>query len=140
VTDLVVDSSVAIKWFVEEPGSEEALALFQHHLHAPELLIAECANVLWKKARRNELTTEEASLCARLLQRADIDLSPMRPLLESATRLSVALDHPAYDCFYLALAESLSCDLVTADARLVAKVLATSGRPNVRVLAARAPP
>lgn len=136
--DFVVDSSVAIKWVVEEPGSKEALALFRHRLYAPELLIAECANVLWKKARRNELTKDEALLCARLLQRADIDLSPMRPLLDSATRLALALDHPAYDCVYLALADSLSCDLVTADARLVAKARAAGGK--VLALANTAPP
>jgi predicted nucleic acid-binding protein len=138
VIDFVVDSSVAIKWVVEEPGSKEALALFRHRLYAPELLIAECANVLWKKARRNELTKDEALLCARLLQRADIDLSPMRPLLDSATRLALALDHPAYDCVYLALADSLSCDLVTADARLVAKARAAGGK--VLALANTAPP
>ena len=139
MTDFVVDSSVAIKWVVEEPGSKEALALFRHRLFAPDLLIAECANALWKKARRNELTTEEASLCARLLQSADVELSPMRPLLESATRLAVALDHPAYDCVYLVLAESLSCDLVTADARLVVKARA-GGKSKVLALADTAPP
>jgi predicted nucleic acid-binding protein len=35
----------------------------------------------------------------------------------------MALGHPAYDCAYLALAESLSCDLVTADRRLSTKAL-----------------
>lgn len=140
MTDFVVDSSVAIKWVVDEKNSPEALALFRHRLYAPELLIAECANVLWKKARRNELTTDEALLCARLLQSADVEFSPMRPLLESATRLALLLDHPAYDCVYLALAETLSCDLVTADARLGAKALAFGGKTRVLALANSAPP
>ena len=88
---------------------------------APDLLVAECANILWKKTRRNELTPEEAHLAARLLQRAE--LAPMRKLLKSATKLAIALDHPAYDCTYLALAEDLSCDLVTADRTLSRKTL-----------------
>jgi predicted nucleic acid-binding protein len=123
VTDLVIDASVAIKWVIQEHGTPEALSLRRHRLFAPELLVPECANVLWKKARRNELTANEAGLAARLLQRADVELAPMRALLEPATELAIAMDHPAYDCTYLALAESLSCDLVTADYKLSAKPL-----------------
>jgi predicted nucleic acid-binding protein len=121
VTDLVVDASVAIKWVIEEHGTPEAMSLRRHRLFAPELLVAECANVLWKKIRRRELTADEARLAAKLLQRADVELAPMRALLEPATELAIAMDHPAYDCAYLALAESLSCDLVTADRKLSAK-------------------
>jgi predicted nucleic acid-binding protein len=133
VTDLVVDASVAIKWVIDEPGTPQALSLRRHRLYAPDLLVAECANVLWKKVRRNELTAPEALIAARLLQRADLELMPMRALLEPATRLAIALGHPAYDCTYLALAESMSCDLVTAD-----RQLATIAQPlgqNFRVLA-----
>ncbi len=46
----------------------------------------------------------------------------MRRLLEPATRLALALDHPAYDCTYLALAEMLSCPMVIADERLNRKL------------------
>jgi predicted nucleic acid-binding protein len=86
---------------------------------APDLLVAECANILWKKTRRNELTLQEALLAARLLQRADIELAPMRALLATA---AADAGSPAYDCVYLALAESLPCDLVTADQRLCARL------------------
>ena len=123
MTDLVIDASVAIKWVVDEPGTAEALRLRRHHLSAPELLVPECANILWKKVRLGELTEVEALLSARLLARADVELEPMRPLLERATELAIALDHPAYDCVYLALAEQLSRDLVTADERLCRKPL-----------------
>jgi len=131
VTDLVIDASVAIKWVIEEHGTREALSLRRHRLFAPEVLVAECANVLWKKTRRNELTANEAGLAARLLQRADVELVPMRALLEPATGLAIAMDHPAYDCTYLALAESLSCDLVTADYKLSAKPLPAGYKAKV---------
>ncbi|HLI12666.1 MAG TPA: type II toxin-antitoxin system VapC family toxin [Alphaproteobacteria bacterium] len=123
MTTLVVDASVAIKWVVQEQGTAEALLLRRHNLSAPELLIPECANILWKKVRRRELTEQEARLAARLLERADIDLAPTRRLLEPATMLAIALDHPAYDCVYLALAATLACDFVTADERLSRKTL-----------------
>jgi len=53
VNTLVIDASVAVKWVVEENGTPEVLALRQRaRLIAPELLVAECANILWKKVRR----------------------------------------------------------------------------------------
>jgi predicted nucleic acid-binding protein len=140
MTDLVIDASVAIKWVIEEHGTREALTLHRHRLFAPDLLMAECANVLWKKARRKELSADEARLAAGLLQRADVELLPMRPLLESATALAIALDHPAYDCIYLALAGSLSCDLVTADQRLSAKALPAGYKSKVLALTTGALP
>ncbi len=119
---LVIDASVAIKWVVEEPGTAEALALRRFRLSAPDLLVAECANILWKKVRRGELGEAEALLAARLLERADVDLVPMRQMLGPATAIATALDHPAYDCMYLSLAQSMKRSFVTADERLRAKV------------------
>jgi predicted nucleic acid-binding protein len=106
VSDLVIVASVAIKWVIEEEGTKEALALRGLALTALDLLIAECANILWKKVRRSELSEREAAFAAGLLARADIDLVAMRPYLESAVGLAAALDHPAYDCLYIALAEA----------------------------------
>ena len=119
---LVIDASVAVKWVVEEEGTTEALALRDRALAAPDLLIAECANILWKKVRRNELSEQEAVFAAGLLARADIELMAMRPYLEAAVRIAVALDHPAYDCIYIALAEAEELRFVTADMSLLGKV------------------
>src|SRR5438045_7662365 len=112
-----------IKWVVEEDGTALALALRQRaKLIAPELLVAQCANILWKKVRRNELLKEEALLAARLLQRAEIELLPTRSLLEPATQISIEIDHAAYDCVYLALAIENNCQFVTADERFMRKL------------------
>ncbi len=119
---LVIDASVAVKWVIEEEGTTEALALRDRALAAPDLLIAECANILWKKVRRNELSEQEALFAAGLLARADIELMAMRPYLEAAVRIAVALDHPAYDCIYIALAEAEELRFVTADMSLLGKV------------------
>ena len=119
---LIIDASIAVKWVVEESGTEDALALRACPLGAPELLVAECANILWKKVRRRELTSEEAGVAATLLERADIELHPMRPLTAAATEMAIALDHPAYDCLYLALAKARGLRFVTADRRLIGGV------------------
>jgi predicted nucleic acid-binding protein len=123
VSTLVIDASIAIKWVIEEEGTPQALTLRREaKLLAPELLVAECANILWKKARRNELSREEALLAARLLQTAAIELVPTRFLLAAATRIAIELDHPAYDCLYLALAIENDCRFVTADERFLRKL------------------
>ena len=121
MSDLVIDASVAIKWVIEEDGTAEALALRRQRLTAPDLLIPECANILWKKVRRNELSAEEAAFAGRLLANADIELAPTRPLMDAAMEIAVLLDHPAYDCMYLALAEQNDVTFVTADSRLISK-------------------
>lgn len=123
MSTLVIDASIAIKWVIEEEGTPQALTLRREaKLLAPELLVAECANILWKKARRNELSREEALLAARLLQTAAIELVPTRFLLAAATRIAIELDHPAYDCLYLALAIENDCRFVTADERFLRKL------------------
>lgn len=123
MNSFVIDASIAVKWVVEEEGTQEALILRQRaKLLAPELLVAECANILWKKVRRDELSKEEALLAARLLQAAEIEMLPTRSLLEAAARTAIELDHPAYDCLYLALAITRDCRFVTADERFVRKL------------------
>ncbi len=129
---LVVDASVVIKWVVQEPDSDAALAIRRYRLLAPDLLVAECANILWKKVRRGNIATADALLAAQVLERAGIELVPMRRMLARATALSVRLLHPACDCFYLALAETTGCDVVTADDRLAAK--ARGHESGVRVI------
>ena len=122
MTTLVIHASIAIKWVVQESGTADALQLRSTaKLVAPDLLAAECANVLWKKIQRNELSMDEALLAARLIERADVELLATRALIESATRIAVALNQPAYDCLYLALAKLKECHFVTADERFVRK-------------------
>lgn len=120
---VVVDASVAIKWVVPEPGTAEALALLQGGgLCAPDLIVPECASILWKKTRRGELSPEEACLAARVIEQVELEILPTRSLLEPATHLANLLDHPAYDCIYLALAQAQGSVLITADERLLRRL------------------
>ncbi|APO72151.1 PilT domain-containing protein (plasmid) [Rhizobium gallicum] len=117
---LIVDASIAIKWVVEEKGTHAAVDLrSRFRFAAPELLIPECANILWKKTQRGELMRDEAVLAARLLDRSGIAFLSMTGLLERATRLAIELSHPAYDCAYLAAAAQTGSRFVTADERLL---------------------
>jgi predicted nucleic acid-binding protein len=117
---VIVDASVAIKWVVAEEGSQGAVDLrSQFRFASPELLIPECANILWKKTQRGEITREEAIFAARLLERSGVALLSMARLLERSTSLAIELSHPAYDCTYLAAAVETVARFVTADTRLL---------------------
>ena len=131
MTAFVVDASVVIKWVVQEEGSDAAIRLIEGpNISAPDLLISECANILWKKVRREELTRDEAVLAAELLMRADIELVPTRALMPTALGLAVDLDHAAYDCMYLALAVDRGQAFVTADAKF-ARMVASAKRTDL---------
>jgi predicted nucleic acid-binding protein len=122
---LVVDSSVAIKWFINEDDSWDALTLRdRHQLVAPQLLVAECVNAFWKLARRGELTADEAVLACQSLALTEVVLEDMTELVAQAGTMAIAFDHPAYDFFFLALAAAEGLPFVTADARLVRKLRA----------------
>jgi predicted nucleic acid-binding protein len=128
----VIDASVAVKWFVEQDGSEDARALGGPSavLIAPDLILAEIASALWKYVRAAKLAEGAAkAMLARALS-AFNRLVPPEELLASAFGLSLALPHPIYDCFYLALAQREHAPLVTADRRLAA---AAKSLPSVEI-------
>lgn len=120
---LVIDASVAVKWVISEDGGDDAVRLRSAFTFvAPELLLPECANILWKKVQRKELEPNEAALAIALIERSGISFLTTQGLGETATRLAIELGHPAYDCVYLALALRQKLRFVTADKRLLATV------------------
>lgn len=119
----VVDTSVAIKWFVDEGDSADALMLrTRHRLLAPDLLLAEMANVLSTKVRLGDMVADKAGQAAEAILGSGIAFNPINGLVIDACRFAVQLSHPAYDCFYLALALQERCVLVTADKRFLTAV------------------
>ena len=119
---LVVDASVAVKWVLSEPGSPRALALRDEGgLIAPSLIAAEVGNALWKAMRRDGFARQDALDAIRAILLAFDALIPIEDLRLRALELSLELDHPIYDCFYLALAERERAPLVSADGSLKAK-------------------
>lgn len=120
MTGYVVDASVAVKWIVTETFSEQAVQLLDMDLTliAPELLFAEATNALWAMCRRGDITKADLAEAMDVLRMAPIEVPvPMRQLAASAARLAADLDHPAYDCFYLALSVQEQHPVVTADRR-----------------------
>ncbi|MGH6900404.1 MAG: type II toxin-antitoxin system VapC family toxin [Geminicoccaceae bacterium] len=129
---LVVDASVVIPCFVPERFSDVAPFWIEaaELIVAPDLLALECANILWKKARMRAISELQAGDTLADIVSGAIQLRPSAPLASAALRLGAELDHPVYDCVYLALAETENAELVTADREFWQRV--TNRRPNVR--------
>jgi predicted nucleic acid-binding protein len=120
----VIDASVAIKWVITEDGTEAAnhLRWAGTAFNAPELLVPETGDILWKKVLRNELTQAEAELACGILRLAKIEIHEMGHHALVALQMALALEHPVYDATYLALAQALRIPMVTADRRLAKKL------------------
>ncbi len=119
---LVADASVAVKWFVEEPLWQDARRLIERRetIYAPDLLFAEIANVAWKMVRRNTIGRDQAATMVAGVSDPIVRVFPSSLLRERALDIAIDLDHPVYDCLYLACAERADAVLVTADTRLCA--------------------
>ena len=116
----VVDTSVAIKWIVEEEGSDKAELLQGADMVAPALLRIEAGNVLRTIAAKQALTQERAIDLFLFMQTAPVTIIEAdEPLERRALELALALGHPVYDCVYLALAERMERRLITADRRFI---------------------
>jgi predicted nucleic acid-binding protein len=119
---VVIDASVALKWVLDEEGSEVAESLLDQELIAPSLWLFEAANALWRRSIRGEITTAEAEERLSELFNAPVTTVALEEDLIAAARLAAALGHPIYDCLYLALAIRESTHVVTADQRFVEAV------------------
>ncbi len=125
---LVVDASVACKWLVEEVGSAEAAKLLAGNegLIAPDLVVPEVCNALWRKSRAGQIDAGVARELVDGIAGFFDTLVPSAAIAARSFAIAETLDHPVYDCFYLALAEHADAPLVTADARLLKRLAGTT--------------
>ena len=134
---LVVDASVTVKWLITEPDSVIAreLAASGADLHAPRLMASEVANALWRKARVGEIERGDAGAMLAWVPEMPVLWSADETVSADAVRLALALDHPVYDCVYLALAHRIGAMVVTADRRFVTALAPTEHSEAVVTLA-----
>jgi predicted nucleic acid-binding protein len=124
---IVVDASVAMKWFVPEIHSAAAARLLDPAivLCAPDLIGPAFGNILWKKVRRAEITRNEAGEILGAFAALPLEIRSSAALLGAAFEIAVEFDRSVYDSLYLALAVAEECALVTADAKFHAVVAAS---------------
>lgn len=119
-TRLVVDVSVAVKWFMDEVQSPQARNLLSAgtHLVAPDVFVAELGNALLKKARGGEMLPEDVPEAIARTELV-VDLEPALPLAPSAFEIAMRYQRSFYDALYVALAIREGIRLVTGDMKLI---------------------
>ncbi|MHB8412536.1 MAG: type II toxin-antitoxin system VapC family toxin [Candidatus Acidiferrales bacterium] len=124
---IVVDASVAAKWFLPGRGetlAEEAFRLLRRYargeirLVVPDLFWAELGNLLWKAVRQGRCTKTTAESALTSLKDRKLPTVPTVALLDVAFAIALAFDRTVYDSLYVALAVHSKAELVTADERL----------------------
>ncbi|MDA8044703.1 MAG: type II toxin-antitoxin system VapC family toxin [Actinomycetota bacterium] len=121
---IVVDASVALKWAVTEPGSDDANVLLDGMINgevalvAPEHLLGEVGNGLRKRVAQRILAVPDALAAFEAL--IDLEMEFIGGSERWRRSLSAALDWgvTTYDAIYILLAMDLGSELITADQRL----------------------
>jgi|YNPBryantNP2012_1023418.scaffolds.fasta_scaffold24529_3 predicted nucleic acid-binding protein len=116
---VVLDTSVVVKWFVEEEGSEKAVDFLENYrqgklkILAPEIIGLELANALFFGAGLRGKVLQEALAAFYNLGIALIPLD--ETLVREASKYSEKFKIATYDALFIVLAEKEKCALITAD-------------------------
>lgn len=124
----VIDASVAAAWVLPEAGSSAASTLLGasgiERFYAPDLWVAEIANVIWKRTQRApKLDAKLAANALAVALTAPLEAIPHRQLAERAFDIAVAAGITVYDALYAAAAEREDATLFTLDGKLAAALL-----------------
>lgn len=130
---VVIDASIAIKWYIPEIYEQQATWLLagSYDLNAPELIIPEFGNIVWKKERRGEFSSQSGQEIVKAFQSTDLILYPHGNTASAAFVGAELTGQTVYDWTYLSLALSLSCQFVTADEKFYKTLERTSLKDNL---------
>jgi predicted nucleic acid-binding protein len=124
---VVVDASVAVKWFLpenREPLAEQALALLNKYdqneirFVVPDLFYAEIASAIWKAVCVGRVSRAFGDQARVLLTQRQLATVPSLKLLDQAFQIATDYGRSVYDSLYVALAVQSGSQLITADERL----------------------
>jgi predicted nucleic acid-binding protein len=111
---IVVDASAGLAGLMNDGHARQLLAT--ERLYAPHLIDSELASALRRQTQTGRVSTTDGWKALDTWRRLALTRYPAVGLLTRIWELRDNLS--AYDATYVALAESLDCALVTADARL----------------------
>ena len=120
---IVVDASAVVKWFFNEPFSDEAISLLHKgcKLFAPDILQTEVANALCRRAVKNEVSKEQVEQHLerwyKIIPRTTFSFITTYTLLLDASKIALKFNHRLPDCLYLALAQKNSYSLASFDVK-----------------------
>ncbi|MCY7376797.1 MAG: type II toxin-antitoxin system VapC family toxin [Pyrinomonadaceae bacterium] len=119
--NLVIDSSVSVKWFIAETDLPSALEILKDYRNdkvsflAPNLIYAEFGNIVWKKQVFQSLDRKDADFAIWEFKKIEFVLTPISTLFDDAYKIAVKYKRSFYDSLYLAPSVGENCAFVTAD-------------------------
>jgi predicted nucleic acid-binding protein len=118
----VLDASAALRLITQDPAAEDLARQVEQMalVLAPELMLTEVANALWKLQQAGGLDGIDPQLLLADARDLVDQIEPDRTLQVEALALACHLNHPVYDCLYLALARREAATLLSTDQRLLA--------------------
>ena len=137
---LVLDTSVALKFYLPEEGHEEAVRLLEEaeagtvELLAPGTILPEAFNAIAQQRRRGLLDDDDARGAWTKLLGTPVYIYATEDLIERAAEIARETDVIVYDALFLALAEDADTVMVTADVKLLRALESTRYTPLARSL------
>lgn len=118
----VLHASAALRLITQDPAAADLARQVEQMalLLAPELMLTEVANALWKLQRAGGLEGIDPQVLLADARDLVDQIEPDRTLQVEALALACHLNHPVYDCLYLALARREAASLLSTDQRLLA--------------------
>lgn len=117
---VVLDASAAVHVLLNGPRAAAVTPALAdaEAVVAPDLVIAEVANALWKYVRAGQLDIDRALVALNDMSSLVTELVPVAPLSQETLAEAVRIDHPVYDVAYLVAARRKAATLATFDRRL----------------------
>lgn len=111
---IVLDASAAVSALLNDGQARRVVAV--DTIHAPHLIDVEVVSALRRAAVAGTLTDDGAQRALTVWKVLGLIRYAATPLVDRVWELRASVS--AYDAVYVALAENLGCELVTADRRL----------------------
>jgi len=123
----VLDTSVVVKWFFNEEGTDRAEALLAElldgsaRIQVPSSLFYEFANAVWSR-RNSSFKEQQARMLWAELESFPLLITDWSELLPEALAFAIQHEVTVYDAVFVVLAKQLGSELITADGVLWDKV------------------
>ena len=125
---LILDSSIIAKWFFVENDSDKALIIKEEFTNnkisvaVPVLLYYEINNLLKTAVKKYRIDEHDAIDVYKAFLQLNFVTYSSEFLLEKTLAVAIKYDISSYDATYIALAEYLHVQFLTADQKLLNKV------------------
>lgn len=129
---IVLDTSVLVKWFVNEHGSDSSRKIRSQQVagklvaHVSELALAELANALFSSGN---LSKTDIANSVKAVMAINVAVHKISDVVLEAVEIAWEKNLTVYDAIHLALADKLNAKLATFDNEILRKAADIAVKP-----------